>query len=116
MLDGRPYAEIIAEFPSVVSNKQALTRHRAHFVPPEVSGVVDAGKVSDHGAIDLFRQLGVYFAQRALAGRALSLAEARMIQNATQAILGRRMIEDSQEQLKSIEELLARASAETWDA
>lgn len=113
MIAGRKYREIIAAFPEIRLTKQLLSSHKAHFVSPDSrngSGL----DVSDHGFVDLVRKLAVMYLNKGLSGSALSLTETRIIQTASNAIVGRKNIEDSQEQTKQLEKLLSDAMKSVW--
>lgn len=115
VLDGEKYLDIIAQYPTVRMSKQMLSSHKRHYVDPAVAEQGVEEYDSDHKAIDLLRELGVSYLAKGKMGEALTLSQTRIITSMTQGIIGRKQIEDSQEQLKAFTNLVQKASKARWN-
>ncbi len=115
VLDGEKYADIMAQYPEVGMSKQMLSLHKRHYVDPAIGEQGIEEYDSDHKAIDLLRELGVSYLAKAKMGEALTLSQTRIITAMIQGIIGRKQIEDSQEQLKAFTDLVKNASKARWE-
>ena len=115
VVDGVMYRDIIAQFSVVSLTKQMLSAHKRHYVDPAIAEQGIEEYDSDHKAIDLLRELGVSYLAKAKMGEALTLSQTRIITSMVQGIIGRKQIEDSQEQLKVFTEMVANASKARWN-
>ena len=114
MVAGIMYRDIIGQFPDVSMTKQMLSAHKRHYVDPAIAEQGIEEYDSDHRAIDLLRELGVSYLAKAKMGEALTLSQTRIITSMVQGIIGRKQIEDSQEQMKAFTEMVANASQARW--
>lgn len=114
MVSGVMYRDIIAQYSTVSMTKQMLSAHKRHYVDPAIAEQGIEEYDSDHKAIDLLRELGVSYLAKAKMGEALTLSQTRIITAMIQGIIGRKQIEDSQEQLKAFTDLVENASKARW--
>lgn len=104
-----PYSEIIADYPDLQLTKPVLSKHKRHIIDE-----MQTEEVSDHAFVDHLRDVANGLLNKATTGVPLNLVETKIIDAAARAVLGRRMIEDVQEQARAMEDMLAQASKAVW--
>ena len=113
IIEGHLYSEIIQKFPDLRLNKPLITRHRRHFVNPCIVERA-AVEASDHGFIDRLRNLGLVYIGKGEGGADLTYSQTQIIQAAMRGVLGRKQLEDPQEQISAVYEMIERASKAAW--